>query len=173
MADRNSLTATQLRALLYYDPDLGFFMWLVAPQISGKIKPGDIAGRVDSKGYVRIGVLGHQYRAHRLAWLYMTGDWPFCEIDHEDRQRTHNRWKNLRLATTGQNRQNMSPRSDNRSGATGVFWSSKRHQWVAQITNDKKRKTIGSFDDLESAIQARRKTERLIFSHAPKYFQAH
>src|SRR5665213_554054 len=117
------LTLDRLKLMLYYDPELGWFMWLVAPQIAGRVRPGYIAGCLDSKGYVRVSILGRQYRAHRLAWFYMTGMWPVDEIDHEDRVRVNNQWLNLREATTGQNHQNLTPRSDNHSGMTGVSWA--------------------------------------------------
>jgi hypothetical protein len=169
MSARLSLTAEHLRAWLHYDPVLGFFMWLAAPQTGGKVKPGDVAGRIDSKGYVRIGLARHQYRAHRLAWLYMTGTWPAEEIDHVDRCRSNNHWLNLRLATTGQNKQNISLRNDNVSGVTGVYWSATRRCWVAQITQAGRRRTLGSYATAQEATQRRRDEEQAIFTHATRH----
>lgn len=68
------LTAERLRSLLRYDPDTGTFVW--AARTSNRIKIGDVAGRPHNRGYVAIGVDGRVYLAHRLAWLWVTGNWP-------------------------------------------------------------------------------------------------
>lgn len=167
MADRNSLTAVALREALYYDPVTGVFTWLVQPQIAGKVRVGDVAGRIDSKGYLRIGLGGNQYRAHRLAWLYMTGTWPAVEVDHEDRCPLHNWWSNLRLATSGQNKQNVGVRRDNTSGCRGVSWATRHKVWLVQITCNGIRKHVGHFPTLAEAISARERVEKELFTHAP------
>src|ERR1022692_2944961 len=74
-------TLEHLRTVLEYDPETGRFKWLVSRQSRHGISPGDIAGsfKCDSKngrhdgGYIQIVVDQHQYRAHRLAWWFMTG----------------------------------------------------------------------------------------------------
>jgi hypothetical protein len=72
------LTVTRLREVLHYDPITGIFTWLVS--LSNHV--GKVAGSLDGTGRVRIRVDGREYGAHRLAWLYMTGNWPVNEIDH-------------------------------------------------------------------------------------------
>ena len=47
---------------------------------NGKIKIGDIAGCLNPKGYLKIKINYNQYFAHRLAFLYMTGEWPKEQI---------------------------------------------------------------------------------------------
>lgn len=47
-----------------------------------KANVGDVAGCVDKDGYIQIRLKGKMYPAHRLAWLYVYGEWPQDEIDH-------------------------------------------------------------------------------------------
>ena len=106
--------------MLHYSPETGEFVWL---QITtSRVKIGDIAGAVNSGGYVSIGLYGRRYYAHRLAWLYVTGYWPETIIDHRDRQRNNNRFANLRLATDTENAHNASIKKNNTSGVPGVSW---------------------------------------------------
>lgn len=68
------LTQCRLRELLSYDPDRGIFVWRVKAARNTII--GSEAGRISSGGYREIGVGGRLYFAHRLAWLYVHGEWP-------------------------------------------------------------------------------------------------
>ena len=112
---------------------------------------GKIAGTI-SEGYVVIWIEGRFYRAHRLAHLYMTGEWPPADIDHKERDRGDNRWDKLRPATRAQNLCNTKIRKDNTSGCKGVTWMEKQKKWRVRISG----KYIGLFAKLEDAI-ARRK----------------
>ena len=53
-------------------------------------------GRVEL--YWRIGVGGRDYMSHRLAILWMTGEFPPAQVDHEQRATLDNRWEE---ATSG------------------------------------------------------------------------
>jgi hypothetical protein len=92
------LMAEELRALLSYGQADGVFTWLVKP---GK-RARAIAGNL-YRGYRRIKIGPRFYAAHRLAWLWMTGEWPAAEIDHINMDRDDNRWCNLREASHSQN----------------------------------------------------------------------
>src|SRR5688572_15965797 len=117
MAARNSLTAQRLRELLRYDPESGIFYWIAHRR---GLQIGDIAGREASRGEWRITVDYVEYVAARLAWLYMTGEWPSHEIDHRDQQKLNNKWDNLRPATRPQNASNRSGFRTNRHKYKGV-----------------------------------------------------
>jgi len=69
------------------------------------------------------------YRAHRVIWLWMTGDWPPQEVDHINRDALDNRWSNLRLATRELNARNRSRAKNNTSGVTGVCWDKSQNRW--------------------------------------------
>lgn len=154
---KDNLTAEELRSLYSYDPETGLF-W--------SLKYNRTVGYVDSRGYVVVEPKGIQFRAHRLAWLYMTGEWPANQIDHINGVRNDNRWSNLRAATNAENGQNQKIRSDNRSGYTGVRWHSVNRKWQVSIKANGRRH-FWYFDDQQSAIEARLKAEADMFTHAP------
>lgn len=150
-----SVSAERLRAVLKYEPDTGNLVWLVTTHGRGGLIPaGSIAGLV-SKGRRYIGIDGRCYAAHRLAWFYMTGEWP-VEIDHKDCDPLNNRWSNLRLATRSQNNANMLRQKRNTSGYKGVDWDKSRQQWRSQISVNGKRIMIGRFNDITTAAAAYR-----------------
>lgn len=148
-----SLTAWRLRELLHYDPLTGVFTWVKDAGRWGRIKAGSVAGHQNSRGYMQIRVDERMYKAHRLAWLYMTGKWPEHQIDHISGVRHENAWCNLREATNSQNQQNVrKARSDNKCGLLGV--SRDRDRWKAQIKIDGSNKSLGTFDTPEQAHAA-------------------
>lgn len=147
---KNSLTAQRLRFVLSYDPSSGVFVWLVNHR-SDLI--GHEAGSVKPR-YRDIKVDGVLYKAHRLAWLYVTSEWPSMRIDHKDTDTQNNRFENLRLATHSQNIANSRRRSDNTSGFKGVHLQKSTGRWVAYINKDCQRFYLGQFDSAESAHQA-------------------
>lgn len=146
---KNLVTAERLREVLRYDPDTGRFTWLVR---QGRQSPGKPAGCVTPSGYVIAAVDGQHYRAHRLAWLYMTGAWPAAFIDHKNRDRADNRWANLREATKSQNGANQAPRSAH--GFKGATYNKRQGRWVAQAKINGKPVYLGYHDTPEEAHEA-------------------
>ena len=143
----------QLKEILHYEPDTGIFTWLVS---TGKrVKAGDIAGCIEAEGYRVIRIKTKLYKAHRLAWLYMTGKWPKHQIDHDDRVRNNNKWSNLFEATNTENQKNCSKRKDNVSGVAGVDWIKVDSIWRARIRSNGQRISLGRFKDKFEAICAR------------------
>lgn len=151
----NILTQKELKALLHYNPSTGVFTRI--KRTSNKINVGDIAGYKNDNGYVLIGLKGIARRAHRLAWLYMTGSWPKYEIDHINHIRSDNRFINLREVTHQENAKNTPLRKDNISGVTGVYWV--RDKWMARINIKPKYISLGCFADKFEAICARKSAE--------------
>jgi hypothetical protein len=127
-----ALTAERLRELLEYDPETGIFRWLVVQ--NNRMKIGQVGGTITDKGYRQIRVDGVKYRAHRLAWLYMTGEWPEHELDHINGIKDGNWWNNLRPSNRVLNLQNQrKARSCNKSGLLGVT-TLKNGKFQARIT---------------------------------------
>ncbi len=141
--------AACLRRILDYDPKTGRFVWLVGK--GRRVRPGMVAGTVDD-GYLRVRIDGTAYRAHRLAWLFMTGSWPPSIVDHKNRDGTDNRWKNLRLASHSLNQAN-SERRPGVSGFRGVF-PHESGGWGARIVVQGTRRRIGRFQTTGEARAA-------------------
>jgi hypothetical protein len=155
------VTQHRLKDLLIYDENSGIFYW--KNPTASWIKPGDIAGGLESDGAIRIKIDGKLYLAHRLAWFFFYGKWPDGCLDHINRKRADNRIKNLRLATRSENGQNSNVRKDNRSGTTGVFFRPDTGKWRAVICVNQKKVNLGSFDSKLSAIAARKIAEKKYF----------
>jgi hypothetical protein len=145
------LSQERLKELLHYDPDTGEFRWLVQNKSNRRT---DIAGCRAQSEHWCINIKGRSYRAHQLAWLYMTGEWGRPLIDHRDGNPLNNRWDNLRLASHANNAANRGRLRTNRSGFKGVCFDRRRGKWLAQITKDGRRYCIGRFATAEQAHAA-------------------
>ncbi len=159
---RPELTAEYLRSVLHYDQETGIFTRKVST--SNSVKVGDVAGCPNGDGYLLIMVQSRLYKAHRLAWLYVSGEWPEDQIDHINRNRSDNRITNLREVSHKQNQQNRSKPSNSTSGHPGVSWYKRYYKWVARITHNYKLIHLGYFTDREEAIAARKAAEKLYWS---------
>lgn len=136
------LTADDIREHIEYDPDAGTFTWLKARH-RGRWPANRPAGYVRG-GYLAIKLRQVKVLAHRLAWVYMTGEWPEALVDHWDNDKLNNRWGNLRLATPSQNAMN----SIGKRGAArlkGASWDTTNEQWRASICIDGFQQNLGSY----------------------------
>lgn len=163
MASRNELALTyeRLTHLLGYDPETGLFISLTA--MRGRSK-GVICGTRGASGYISIRIDQRPYKAHRLAWFYVTGEWPPIEVDHINRHADDNRWTNLRLANELEQAWNRGMKCTNKSGCPGVFYHTQRNVWVAQIRiPGGKKKHLGCFGQgKDAAIAVYRQVERAL-----------
>lgn len=160
-AKHGPLTAERLREVLHYDPETGVFTNLLSRQGSKPV--GAVLGTPGRNPKrdiecVVIRVFGALHKAHRLAWLYMTGAWPEHTIDHIDHNPLNNRWSNLRDVTIQHNTQNK-VRSWAASGCMGVQRIGNR--WQAQVNANKKVVFRKTFDTLEEADAAAREARRI------------
>lgn len=147
------ITQERLKELFYYHPSSGDFVRLVS--VSSNTKAGDQAGCPDKLGYLVIRVDGVLYKAHRLAWLYVHGEWPPAGIDHEDTVENHNWITNLRPANQSQNCCNIGLRADNTSGHKDIKWRPKRNKFTVEVQFEKKSRYVGIYSKLEDAVVAR------------------
>jgi hypothetical protein len=142
-----------------YDPATGVFVWRHrpdAPQGWNTRFAGKPAGSVDFFGYTNIRIIVSTYKAHRMAWLFVHGEWPTLEIDHINGDRSDNRIGNLRQATRIQNMQNhkgwakkTTPKGVTRRDRYG------KTVYLAQINPGGKRSVhLGTFQTVEAAAAA-------------------
>lgn len=150
------ITRARAAELLSYDPESGKFQWNAN---TGTSKAGQEAGCLDRTGYIRIGIDGQRYAAHRVAFLLMEGHLPKLHVDHINGCRSDNRWGNLRHASRTENNRNRCNRSDNTSGHPGVTWMPRNKKWRARINNGERRISLGLFTTIEQAVAARKAAE--------------
>ena len=148
------LTQDYLKSILNYDQHTGVFTKIVNNVITE-------VGSHNGNGYIRIIVNKKTYKAHRLAWLYMTGKMPTKVIDHINGIRNDNRFCNLREVSIQQNAQNIrKARADNKSGYLGV--NVDKGKFAASIKVNGRKKYLGSFETPEMAHQAYIQAKRIM-----------
>lgn len=158
IARRGDLTASMVRELLNYEPETGRFIY---KRDVRRIKSGSEAGCIEPKnGYRIIGIRGHNYHAHRLAWLVTHGHWPKEQIDHINGTPADNRIANLREATPSQNMWNSARPKNNTSGVKGVSWSAVYSKWAAAIKVERRNINLGMFATKQEAAEAYRAAAR-------------
>lgn len=147
----NDISAEEVRKALHYDAETGVFRRNGASAKSGK--HGRAVGWINATGYLRIGVRGRAYMAHRLAWLYVHGEWPRHQVDHIDGCRTNNRIANLRDVTHAENCQNL--RKAHSKSSHGFLGAARYgSKWTAFIQTNHKKVRLGVFESPEQAHEA-------------------
>jgi hypothetical protein len=145
-----TLTAERARELFRYDPETGRIYWR---------DNGDLACRADPSMYRVVyaakprGGTGKPYRAHRLAWLLQTGEWPVA-LDHINRKRSDNRWCNLRKASPAENARNqLKPKSRPTASRFKGVKQTGKGLWRAFVIAKNARVLIGPFStEVEAAV---------------------
>ena len=154
------VTQEELKKQFHYDPLTGIFTRLATGFPAGFINK--------SLGYVVISVNNKRYYAHRLAFLYMTGEMPKF-ADHRHGIRHDNRWSELRPATKSQNNMNSGLQRNNTSGYTGVVFHRNRNKpWAARGKINGVTKCLGYYYTPELAYEAYKEFSR---KHYGEYFK--
>lgn len=158
ISERVEITAERLRRLLHYDQNTGIFTW--KEHYAKNVVIGSPAGFVDGRGYVRLCIDQREYQVHRLAFLYVNGEWPTQQLDHINQIKHDNRMCNLREVSPEENSQNQRrAHGRNKSGVLGVTTVGKRFRaniWVGGV-----RHNLGNYASAEQAgnayIEAKRR----------------
>lgn len=165
---RGLITPEVLAEILHYDPKTGRLHWKRraakwfhgCPNCTAKwngINAGKEAFKYTmANGYKSGAVFTVTLLAHRIAYaIYHGVDPGKWDVDHINGCRADNRIENLRLVDCTENMRNMAMHRTNKSGVTGVFRPTKGRKWVATIGSHR----IGSFEELEDAVAARKRAE--------------
>lgn len=172
MADKALPSPDVIRQLLRYEPETGKLFWLprgpewfngggnggaraAANAWNARYAEKEAITAKNGNGYLAGLVLSQRLPAHRIIWALVFEEWPKSSIDHIDHDRTNNRIGNLRAATVADNARNLTRRSDNSTGVTGVFWNKKSQRWTANIRVDGKLIHLGYFPSVDAAANAR------------------
>ena len=140
------------KQLFDYDPATGILRWRI-DRNKVTASRGSVAGGPDKDGYWRVRVLKREYRAHRVAWLLVYGEWPSKNLDHINGEKMDNRIENLRLATASENMANTGPTKRNTSGYRGVC-ETRFGTFQASICCNRRHHHIGTFRTAEEAARA-------------------
>lgn len=159
------LTQKHLMRRLHYNPETGVFTWKHRDDQDreqdnlswNKRYANTRSGTISSNGgYRHICIDGIVRRASRLAWLYMTGEWPVGEVNHINGIRSDDRFANLRDVTPTQRSQNTRGKIKNRAGLKGVIERQYKHitRYQTDIRVNGKKIYLGSYDTAEEAYAA-------------------
>ena len=88
---------------------------------------------------------------------------PEVEVDHKDCNGLHCRRRNLRVASSFQNKCNQRKPVNNTSGKKGVYWDKSRSQWLASIQVHEVLIHLGRYDTFKEAKHARKLAEKRYF----------
>lgn len=91
-----NLSHERVREALDYNPATGKFVWKISP--AKNVRAGSPAGgNRGSKGYRYIRIEGEEITECRLAWFYMTGEWPERRVRYRNGDNSDARFENLTL----------------------------------------------------------------------------
>ena len=138
-----------------FPTDIGYKRW--KSRCSGKITGSKRGG-----GYLGINMksMGVSFSIHRIALMLSGIEIPEgYEVDHIDGCKTNNKLENLRVVTRAVNAKNRALQQNNKSGAVGVHWCKTAEKWRATIKVSRIKIHLGSFEDKEEAIEARKEAE--------------
>ena len=153
------LTHEMLLGALDYNPETGIFT--AKPRggagrgglmFDGRFA-GKPAGTIDNKGYRAISLFYRTYKAHRLAWFYVTGRWPSETIDHINRKKDDNRICNLRDVTQQEQMKNWS-RLQPQERCPGLHYYKDRGKYRAVVKIGGSVHQVGWFATAEEALAA-------------------
>jgi hypothetical protein len=144
------MTAEFIRNIMNYDQETGEFSWREGRRFRGvRAAPGESVGRINNIGYVTVTICNIAYFAHRLAWLYVHGEWPADVIDHRDGNPSNNAFSNLRAATQAQNSRNRRKSASSASRFKGISKSNSNYR--AYIMLDNVHTYLGTYQTQEEA----------------------
>jgi hypothetical protein len=152
-----------------YDAETGKLYWKKQRHPLYAIAGGE-AGGMSPRGYIRVGIKGNYYQAHRICWTIHHQEVLPLEaiLDHINGDKTDNRICNLRLATCSENNHNKQLNPRNKTGVKGVFYypaNSSIRPWMVTIKINDKQHYLGTYSTLDEAKEVRKRAEQEHLSH--------
>jgi len=140
----NTIPVDMLKQIFDCDPDVGAVYWKIPRR---GVKAGDVAGHIcKSTGYEKITFGRRGFRAHRVIWALVYGEWPEIDVDHINNNRSDNRISNLRLASRSENIRSMKSRKNKKCALKGATpYKGRTDKFVAQIRIDGIQRKLGIF----------------------------
>lgn len=171
------LTPELLRQLIHFDEAGGKYFWRPRPlsmfvnERSQRSWHTKFCGKeamteIIPSGYRRVTIFGERLLAHRVVWAFHYGEWPHGSIDHINGIGTDNRVSNLRIVDHAENSRNCRLSSRNQSGVTGVSLRKATAKWYVRISQNGRVKRLGTFENKDDAIAARKAAEIEFGYHA-------
>ena len=166
------VTAERLRDVLSSSPETGKFFWKVrlSPKCDLEKEAGNVSKRKGSLTYRRITIDNVEYRAHRLAWLWVYGVWPPEHVDHIDGDSLNNKISNLRHAINAENGRNRGAQRNNKIGIKGVSWNVGKEKWQAKIQHNGVGKHLGYYVTPEEARDAYREAANELHGYFARFY---
>ena len=125
------------------------------------INAGDKAGSFDPSGYIKIGIDGKTYYAHRIIFLMHNGYLPKY-IDHIDGVEFNNKIENLRATSKAQNQYNSNMMTNNTTGVKNVYRDSRSDRWFVKFVINGKQKFFGYFLHFDEAAKVADDTRQFL-----------
>lgn len=114
----------------------------------------------DAHGYFQGELFNVAFKAHRVVWALVHGEWPVDQLDHINGDRADNRIANLRVVSGSENMRNARAPLTNTSGQVGVYWYKQYQKWSASIRTHDRKHFLGYFASFDDAVSARKTAER-------------
>lgn len=151
---RLDLDIEYLRSRLKYKSKSGNVYWRHCSNMNN-VWLSRFAGKkvkytLSKDGYKLIKINGRKYKLTNIIWAIKTGkhvDFSKNIIDHKDRDRTNDKWNNLREATGSQNMHNSSIQVGRSSKYKGVLWHKRDRKWMVKIKIGPNRVYLGGYKD--------------------------
>ena len=159
-----SISQQKLKYAFKYDPLTGVITH--RHDFHSRLK-GALATHDHSGGYLSLSIGGKALLAHRVIFMYMTGELP-NEVDHVNHIRNDNRWSNLRAVVRTDNNRNTCVSLNNTTGVTGVSYHKPTGKFRAYISQHGKAIHLGLFTTLEEAATVREKAN-LQYGYHPNH----
>lgn len=159
-----------IQSFLHYDPATGVFTWkkrtgcsksdnIFNSLFAGKVAGSKVSTPRSRTSYIGIKFAGKMRKAHRLAFIYMTGSAPE-QVDHIDHNGMNNAWSNLRASDSKDNARNLPIQKSNKTKVIGVNWHKAAKKWHVRAVNpDGVRIDLGRYDSFEKAVSVRKAYE--------------